>query len=52
MQGLAKGIDKLKAVYQDSVTIEPLPHTFDYVYNASDLINLSGKKFSKEKSYK
>jgi len=44
-------IDKLKAVYKDSVTIEPLPHTFDYVYNASDLISLAGKKFSKKRNH-
>lgn len=44
-------IGKLESVYQDSVTIEPLPHTFDYVYNASDLINLAGKKFSKKRNH-
>ncbi len=44
-------IDKLKAVYQDRITIEPLEHTFDYVYNASDLISLAGKKFSKKRNH-
>jgi hypothetical protein len=45
-------IDRLIRVYQDSVTIEPLPHTYDYVYNASDLINLPGKKFSKKRNHR
>lgn len=44
-------IDKLKMVYKDNVTIEPLEHTFDYVYNASDLVSLAGKKFSKKRNH-
>ena len=44
-------IDKLKAVYQDNITIEPLPNTYDYVYNASDLINLAGKKYSRKRNH-
>ena len=43
-------IDRLIRVYQDSVTIEPLPHTYDYVYNASDLINLPGKNLVKRET--
>jgi len=43
--------DKLKAVYQDNITIEPLPQTYDYVYNASDLINLAGKKYSRKRNH-
>lgn len=45
-------IDKLKWFYQDrNVIIEPLEHTYDYVYNASDLINLAGKKYSKKRNH-
>lgn len=44
-------IDKLKVIYQDSITIEPLEHTFDYVYNATDLISLAGRKYSKKRNH-
>ncbi|MGI6084397.1 MAG: DUF2156 domain-containing protein [Acetivibrionales bacterium] len=44
-------VDKLKSIYKDNISIEPLEHTYDYVYNAADLINLSGKKYSKKRNH-
>lgn len=41
----------LKAYYHDSVKVEYLPEASDYVYEASDLISLAGKKYSGKRNH-
>lgn len=44
-------LGRLLSVYGEGAKVQPLENTFDYVYNASDLINLSGKKFSGKRNH-
>lgn len=44
-------LEELKLVFGERLEIELLESTSDYVYNASDLIYLSGKKFSKKRNH-
>lgn len=40
-----------KEAYGESIRTESLDNTSDYVYHASDLITLAGKKFSKKRNH-
>lgn len=42
---------RLIKVYGERAKVQPLKNTFDYVYNTTDLINLSGKKFSSKRNH-
>jgi len=44
-------VSKIIGVFGESAKILPLENTFDYVYNASDLINLPGKKYSSKRNH-
>ncbi|HHY65090.1 MAG TPA: DUF2156 domain-containing protein [Clostridiaceae bacterium] len=44
-------LGRLIDVFGDRAEITPLENTFDYVYNASDLINLPGKKYSSKRNH-
>jgi hypothetical protein len=44
-------LEKLKLVYGERMIVEELDSTWDYVYNASDLIHLAGKKYSSKRNH-
>ncbi len=44
-------LNHLINVYGSRAKVQPLDNTSDYVYNTSDLINLSGKKFSGKRNH-
>jgi uncharacterized protein len=44
-------INNLKVIYKDTFLIEEDRDNFDYIYNSSDLINLSGKKYHSKKNH-
>lgn len=46
-----KNLDYFKDVYGNNMHIEHLDNVSDYVYNASDLITLEGKKYSKKRNH-
>lgn len=45
------GLSSLKAVYEGRMETEFLDSASDYVYNASDLITLAGKKYSGKRNH-
>lgn len=44
-------LEELRSVFGDRIEVEFLDAASDYVYNASDLINLSGKKYSGKRNH-
>ncbi len=44
-------LDQLRMVYGESMEVEYLDSASDYVYHASDLIQLAGKKFSGKRNH-